>query len=142
MVVACFAYLGVVFCVDVVLLAVASIENLRRLRQRRAETLESVFASEYVFPVSVVVPVYNEEAVVAPVVRSLLRMEYPQHEIVVVNDGSTDGTLALLEREFALERKAVFARQMFSRGEDPVCYRSKTDPRLLVVDSPVNAGSK
>ena len=47
---------------------------------------------------------------------------------------SSDGTLALLQREFALERRATFARQTYSRGTDPVTYRSRTDPRLVVVD--------
>jgi len=142
MVLACFFYLGVIFLVDVVLLAVSALENGQRIRQRQAESLETVFASEYVVPVSVVVPAYNEEAVIVPVVRSLLRLEYPQHQVVVVNDGSSDGTLALLQREFSLERRATFARQTYSRGTHPVTYHSRTDPRLLVVDSRVNAGSK
>jgi cellulose synthase/poly-beta-1,6-N-acetylglucosamine synthase-like glycosyltransferase len=142
MVLACFAYLSVIFLVDVVLLAVSAIENGRRIRQRRGESLNAVFSSEYVMPVSVVVPVHNEETVIVAVVRSLLRLEYPQHEVVVVNDGSSDGTLALLQREFALERRATFARQRYSRGTDPVTYRSRTDPRLVVVDGRVNRGSK
>ncbi len=142
MVLACFAYLGVIFLFDVVLLGLSAVENGRRIRQRRAESVDAIFASGYVMPVSVLVPAYNEEAVIVPVVRSLLDLEYPQHEIVVVNDGSSDGTLAVLEREFALERRATFARQTYSRGTDPVTYRSRTDARLTVVDSPVNGGSK
>lgn len=142
MVLACFAYLGVIFLVDVVLLAVSALENAQRIRQRRGESLDAFFASEYVMPVSVVVPVYNEEDVIVPVVHSLLRLEYAQHEIIVVNDGSSDGTLALLHQEFALERRATFARQTYSRGTDPVTYRSRTDSRLVVVDGRVNRGSK
>ena len=92
MVLACFAYLGVIFLVDVVLLAVSALENAQRIRQRRGESLDAFFASEYVMPVSVVVPVYNEEDVIVPVVHSLLRLEYAQHEIIVVNDGSSDDT--------------------------------------------------
>jgi cellulose synthase/poly-beta-1,6-N-acetylglucosamine synthase-like glycosyltransferase len=142
MVLACFAYLGVIFFVDVVLLVVSASENGKRIRQRRGESLDGVFASEYVMPVSVVVPVFNEEAVVVPVVRSLLRLDYPQHEVVIVNDGSSDGTMAVLQEAFALERRATFARQTYSRGTEPVTYRSRTDPRLLVVDGRVNKGSK
>src|SRR5581483_6920704 len=142
LVVFCLSYLAVVFVCDVALLAVSALENGRRVRQRRAESLDALFVSGEVLPVSVIVPVYNEEAVVVPVVRSLLGLDYPQHEVILVNDGSTDGTLALLEREFALERRAMFSQQAFSRGDDPVTYRSRTDPRLVVVDSPVNGGSK
>jgi biofilm PGA synthesis N-glycosyltransferase PgaC len=142
MVIACVVYLGVIFSVDVVLLAVSAVENGRRLRQRRAESLDALYGSEFVIPVSVLVPAHNEAAVIVPVVRSLLRLDYPQFEIVVVDDGSTDETLALLEQEFDLERRAIFAQQTFSRGDDPVTYRSRTDPRLAVIHRDDNRGSK
>ncbi len=141
-VVSCFIYLGVVFLVDVVLLAVAAVENGRRLRQRRVERLDVFRDSSLAIPVSVIVPVYNEGAVVVPVVRSVLALQYPQLEIIVVNDGSTDNTLALLEREFELKPRAIFTRQVFTRGEDPTTYHSEIDPRLVVIHKPINGGNK
>ncbi|WP_246508728.1 bifunctional polysaccharide deacetylase/glycosyltransferase family 2 protein [Actinocrinis puniceicyclus] len=51
-------------------------------------------------PVSVIVPAYNEEAGIEATIRSLLRNDYPM-EVIVVDDGSTDGTAAVAER-FAL----------------------------------------
>jgi poly-beta-1,6-N-acetyl-D-glucosamine synthase len=51
-------------------------------------------------PVTIVVPVYNEDAVIVPALRSLLGLRYPALEIIVVDDGSTDHTL---ERAAALE---------------------------------------
>ncbi len=48
--------------------------------------------------VSVVVPARNEEAGIEAALRSLLAQEGVQLELVVVNDGSTDGTRAILER--------------------------------------------
>jgi len=47
--------------------------------------------------VSVLVPAHNEAAVIARSVRAMLAMDYPAFEVVVVDDGSTDGTLAALE---------------------------------------------
>jgi cellulose synthase/poly-beta-1,6-N-acetylglucosamine synthase-like glycosyltransferase len=49
-------------------------------------------------PVSVVVPAYNEELGVGPAVRSLAASDYPELEIIVVDDGSSDGTAAAVEQ--------------------------------------------
>src|ERR1035438_2653719 len=49
--------------------------------------------SKKFFPfVSIIVPVYNEEKVVADSVKSLLDLNYSNYEIIIVNDGSTDKT--------------------------------------------------
>lgn len=47
--------------------------------------------------VSVILPVYNREASIARAVRSVLEQTYRPIELIVVDDGSTDGTLAALE---------------------------------------------
>ncbi|PYV07962.1 MAG: hypothetical protein DMG23_14845 [Acidobacteria bacterium] len=49
-------------------------------------------------PVTLIVPAYNEERVIAQSVRSLLGIEYPRIQIAVINDGSTDNTLEELTR--------------------------------------------
>lgn len=46
--------------------------------------------------VSVLVPAHNEEAVIARSVAAMLRLDYPAFEVLVIDDGSTDGTLAAL----------------------------------------------
>ena len=43
--------------------------------------------------VSILVPAYNESGGLADAVRSLLALDYPEFEVIVVNDGSTDDTL-------------------------------------------------
>jgi poly-beta-1,6-N-acetyl-D-glucosamine synthase len=42
--------------------------------------------------VTLVVPAYNEGLVIQPALRSLLLLDYPNYEIVVIDDGSTDDT--------------------------------------------------
>lgn len=48
--------------------------------------------------ISVVIPVYNGEKFIERSIESVLRQEYPAHEILVINDGSSDGTERILER--------------------------------------------
>ena len=47
--------------------------------------------------ISVIIPVYNTEKYIADAVNSVLAQNYPDLEIIVVNDGSTDGTLDVLK---------------------------------------------
>lgn len=92
-------------------------------------------------PISLIVPAYNEEATIVASVRALLQLRYQQFEVIIVNDGSRDGTLAALEKEFELrpfpEAYRVQVRSKPVRG----IYRSLTHPNLRVVDKE-NGGSK
>ena len=45
-------------------------------------------------PITIIVPVYNEAAVIAPALESLLELRYPAFHVIVVDDGSTDETYA------------------------------------------------
>src|SRR3954454_7619470 len=50
--------------------------------------------------ISVVMPVYNAERYVADAINSILTQTYPHFEFIVVDDGSTDGSAAIV-RDFA-----------------------------------------
>jgi biofilm PGA synthesis N-glycosyltransferase PgaC len=49
-------------------------------------------------PVSLIVPAYNEGKVIESALESLLRLDYPHYEVIVIDDGSTDDTLAHASR--------------------------------------------
>lgn len=52
--------------------------------------------------VSIIAPAYNEEVTIIDNVYSLMQIDYPNYEIIVVNDDSTDRTMELLINEFSL----------------------------------------
>ena len=94
---------------------------------------DELFASDYVPPVSMVVPAYNEEATIADSVRSFLSLKYPLHEVVVVNDGSEDRTLEVLRREFALCASDRPVRMQLETAPLRGVYTSSSE-RLTVLD--------
>ncbi len=49
-------------------------------------------AEKYTPPVTVLVPAYNEERTIAASLRSILASDYPDFEVIVIDDGSTDRT--------------------------------------------------
>jgi len=84
------------------LLGCATFEMRRHLLRIREETRWRVLRSRVAPAVSMLVPAHNEGATVVESVRALLTLHYPNLEVVVVNDGSTDETLATLQRSFEL----------------------------------------
>ena len=90
--------------------------------------------SRYEPPVSVIMPAYNEEATLTVAVRSILQLEYPEFEVIVVNDGSRDGTLEALTREFSLVPFPEAYRRQIETGPVRGVYRSTSSPSLRVID--------
>jgi cellulose synthase/poly-beta-1,6-N-acetylglucosamine synthase-like glycosyltransferase len=83
-------------------LAVGVLTGLRMIvvlwLTRRRHRQPRPFDARFTPPVSIIVPAYNEELTVARTVRSLLASDYPEFEIIVVDDGSTDATADAVER--------------------------------------------
>src|SRR5215472_12761911 len=49
-------------------------------------------------PLTIVVPARNEEAEIEPALRSLLQLNYPNYQVVAVDDRSTDQTGPIMDR--------------------------------------------
>lgn len=96
---------------------------------------------DVVLPVSLITPAHNEEAGIVDTVRSLLALDYPLFEVVVVNDGSSDSTLSRLIEAFELRTSQRAQRDQLEHARVRAVYLSPKHPRLVVVDKE-NGGSK
>ncbi|MGA7161257.1 MAG: glycosyltransferase [Bacteroidota bacterium] len=72
------------------------------LRRHIFSDYRVILQSELSTPISVLAPAYNESTTIVENVNSLLKLNYPTMEIIVINDGSRDATLGTLIREFRL----------------------------------------
>ena len=102
------AIVGYVFVsntIYLILMLLGFLELLRyRFVDRGSEEGGARQLSPLVPPISIVVPAYNEELTICESVRAILALRYPEYEVIVVNDGSSDNTLETLIEEFHLYR--------------------------------------
>ena len=75
------------------LLGLLSIRGLQRHAADRSGIDDGATYLGIEPPISLLVPAYNEEATIRTSIRSMLQLEYPDFELVVVNDGSPDRTM-------------------------------------------------
>jgi cellulose synthase/poly-beta-1,6-N-acetylglucosamine synthase-like glycosyltransferase len=83
--------------------------------------------------ISLIAPAYNMEPVIVPSVRSLLASDYEPLEMIVVDDGSADGTTAALDAAFDLVEIPVGDRLQIPTAPVTQMFVSRSDPRLRVV---------
>lgn len=89
---------------------------------------------EQTVPISLLVPAYAEEATIVESVRSLLGLHYPNFEIIVINDGSPDGTLEKLLSAFECAQTSRAYEEAVEHEPIRGIYASERYPRLIVVD--------
>jgi cellulose synthase/poly-beta-1,6-N-acetylglucosamine synthase-like glycosyltransferase len=105
-----------------------------------ASAAERVY-SHLQMPVSLIVPAFNESATIASSIRALLQLHYQHFEVIVVNDGSSDDTLAVITKEFELQPFPEAYRVQIKTQPVRGIYRSVTQPNLRVIDKE-NGGGK
>lgn len=109
-------------------------EVLTFLRRTFFSDYQQILRSDMTLPISMICPAHNEEKTIVDTVRSLQMLNYPEFEIIVVNDGSKDETLARLLEAYDLRRvDRVFKRSLPTKSVRAL-YASPMVPNLVVVD--------
>jgi cellulose synthase/poly-beta-1,6-N-acetylglucosamine synthase-like glycosyltransferase len=105
----------------------------RMMRENVSDELSQIY-SGFETPITLLMPAYNEQSTIAASIRSLLQLSYPQYEILVINDGSIDNTLTVLQREFSLVPFPETYRARIATQPVRGIYHSTVFPNLRVID--------
>ncbi|MGA2924793.1 MAG: glycosyltransferase family 2 protein [Solirubrobacteraceae bacterium] len=117
------------------LVTAVSAAQVRVYFRRRSEvSLRRMLRSPVAQPVTICVSAYNEAETIVDAIRAMLCLEYPEYEIALANDGSTDGTLDALIDGFELRRVDQPLRSEIATAPIRAVYGSRAHPNLVVID--------
>jgi cellulose synthase/poly-beta-1,6-N-acetylglucosamine synthase-like glycosyltransferase len=127
-------YMIIVISFYSVVMLISVIQLRKEYKLDREKSYSDYTEDIYTKPVSIIVPAFNEEAGIVHSIRSLLSINYPVFEIVVVNDGSSDRTMErLIEHYDMKEIQKVIRKQVESKSIKKV-YQSQVLPSLFLID--------
>lgn len=103
-------------------------------REDPAGDREALIGSRFTIPVSVVLPLDAAAPDPNEMVASLLGLNYPEFEVIVVADGRDGRALEALKIAWALSACEFFYRRSLATADVRRIYRSARDPRLMLVE--------
>ena len=106
----------------------------KQVKLWRIKNKSLMFKKKMLPTISIVAPAYNEEKTVLESVKSLLNLEYPEYELILVNDGSKDRTLEVLIKNYDLKRVDFIYKEKLATKPVRGIYMNSSHPKLIVVD--------
>ena len=122
-----------------ILLGLSLAEIVLRARRRISADLDGSLRSYHTHPVSIIAPAFNERLSIEGSVRALLALRYPEFEVVVVNDGSTDRTTQVMIEAFDMYEVHPIYQAIIPTRPVVAIYKSHREPKLTLIDK-VNGG--
>lgn len=120
-------------CGYISLMIIATFSLRQQIDSQNADALPGIY-SGLELPISILVPAYNEAPTIVTSVRALLQLDYPEYEIIVINDGSSDDTIETLKKEFSLLPFPEAYRVRLQTQKIRAMYYSRAYPKVRVID--------
>ena len=127
-------FMSIVISFYSIVLIISFLQLRKKYHLDRTQAYEDYINDFYTKPVSIIVPAYNEEAGIVQSVRSLLSVNYPTYEIIVVNDGSKDHTLEKMIQTYEMKEINKVIRKHVDTKPIKKIYQSTILSNLYLVD--------
>lgn len=127
-------YMVIVIFIYGLMLFLAFIQLRKRKGLNKKNIEEEYIDSFYSKPVSIIVPAFNEKMGIINNIHSLLSLRYPEFEIIIVNDGSTDDTFHKVMEYFEMEAISNDLHERLETERIRGIYQSKIHPYLKLID--------
>lgn len=130
----CIIYTLVLSGIYAVQLIVSYLQIRKTIRKKPADDYIRYSDSDNLMPVTIIVPAHNEQENIAYNLKSLMKLNYPTYEIIVVNDGSTDSTHQNILEEFGLHKIECPIKISLHTKNIKGVYFNQEYPALLYID--------
>ncbi len=130
----CMGYTLVLGVIYLVQLITALIKVRKQDRGKISEDYMRYAQSPNLLPISLIVPAHNEQENIVQNVKDLLKLEYPEFEVIVVNDGSTDLTHTKIIEAFDLYPIEGAVKIKIPTKEIHNVYYNTDYPNLYYID--------
>jgi len=127
-------YFAAVNLIYLLVFILALVGSRRTMNLARTKKFSLLFTDKLLPGISIIAPAYNEEISIIESVTSLLNLKYPNYEVIVINDGSKDETLAALVNHFSLARIHSDHKNSLNTRKIRGVYVTDEIPNLIVVD--------
>ncbi|HEX4492423.1 MAG TPA: glycosyltransferase family 2 protein [Acidimicrobiia bacterium] len=116
------------------LIALAGFDVGKTVRRVDFAGYDSIFGNPLTPGVTVLVPAFNEEPTIVETVRGLLGLRFPEFEVIVIDDGSTDNTFGRMQEEFDLVQiERVIPEDVPTIAPVNAVYAPRDGQQLLVI---------
>ncbi len=129
----CMAFTLLLNIIYIIQLLVSLVRVHKNYDKAFSDDFHSYVDSDNLLPISLIIPAYNEQEHIVQNIRSLMKINYPMYEIIVVNDGSTDKTGELVINAFNMHKIETSIRYQIPTADIEGVYYSRRYPNLLFV---------
>lgn len=130
----CMAFTILLTLIYIIQLVMSFFSVRKNDKFRQSKDFGRYVASENLLPISLLIPAYNEQENIVSNIKSLMKIDYPKFEIIVVNDGSTDKTHELIIDAFKLYKIDSSVKTSIPTKDIRGIYFNINYPNLIYVD--------